>query len=365
MSAFQQTQPLFFAPNRVWRCYTGGLLLDEFLGNTPASDGHLPEDWLASCVQAINGPNTQGEEEGLSRVLLPDGTTGPLLREVIAMDPQRYLGSPGTVNFLCKYLDSAVRLPIQCHPDRELARQLYRSEHGKAESWLVLGTREINGDAPYLLMGFRPGISEEAFVRAVNDQDIAAMESMLHRIPVQAGDVYFIPGRFPHAIGPGVFMLEVQEPSDWVVQPEAYCAGTPLSDSDMWGPLEPAVALRCFAYEGESVDAMQARLRKRPQPVSVSLGGRLHRIIGEETTRCFGVDELLVESHFIPTVDAPYYLAVVTSGAGVINWESGSRAIRRGDVFFVPADMPVVEYDARGGALTLYLCLPGRPEKSG
>ena len=23
--------PLFFAPNRVWRCYTGGALLDEFI----------------------------------------------------------------------------------------------------------------------------------------------------------------------------------------------------------------------------------------------------------------------------------------------------------------------------------------------
>jgi|GEM_PF-5917794 len=24
--------PIFFAPNRVWRCYRGGKLLDEFTG---------------------------------------------------------------------------------------------------------------------------------------------------------------------------------------------------------------------------------------------------------------------------------------------------------------------------------------------
>lgn len=358
-----QTQPLFFTANRVWRCYLGGTLLDEFTGQTANGDTHQPEDWLASCVQAVNGPNSQGDDEGLSRILLPDGTTGPLLRDIIASDPQRFLGGEGTVNFLCKFLDSAVRLPIQCHPDRELARELYHSEHGKAESWLVLATREINGCPPYLLMGFRPGISEADFINAVEEQDTAAMENMLHRIPVQPGDVYFIPGRLPHAIGPGVFMLEVQEPSDWVVQPEATCAGWPLSYSDMWGPLAPQVALRCFNYLGEEEEAVINRLRRHPRQISASLGGCLQQLIGAETTNCFGVLSLQVYSRFVCTVDAPYYLAVVIEGEGAINWEKEIRPIKRGDAFFVPADLPALEFQAKNDNLKLYLCLPGSEEK--
>ncbi|MBA3846832.1 MAG: class I mannose-6-phosphate isomerase, partial [Planctomycetes bacterium] len=238
--------PLFFQPNRVWRCYTGGLLLDRFLGRGPGQDGYFPEEWLASITRAENGEHSQGAEEGLSRLRRADGSPGPLMRGAIGDE---------RLDVLCKFLDSAVRLPIQCHPDRAFARAHYRSEHGKTESWLILDTRRIDGEEPYLLIGFKPGIAPEAFARAVAAQDVRALEGMLNRIPVEPGDAYLIPGRVPHAIGPGVLMLEVQEPSDWVVQVERHCAGTRLSDQDMWGPLEPDVGLACFDYRGEALDA--------------------------------------------------------------------------------------------------------------
>ena len=114
--------PLFFEPNRGWRCYTGGALLDAHLGHTSPADTHFPEDWLASCVLAVNGEHAQGPEEGLSRIRETGDRPGPLLRDAIATDPAAYLGDAREMSLLCKYLDSAVRLPIQCHPDREFAR---------------------------------------------------------------------------------------------------------------------------------------------------------------------------------------------------------------------------------------------------
>lgn len=351
--------PLFFEPNRVWRCYTGGELLDAFVGRAPGADTYFPEDWLASCVLAVNGEHTQGPEEGLSRLRGDGGTPGPLLRDVIASDPRAYLGDAAEMSLLCKYLDSAVRLPIQCHPDRAFAQAHYASDHGKSESWLILGTRKIEGEDPYLLMGFRPGISEGDFARAVSDQDIAAMEAMLHRVPVEPGEAYFIPGRFPHAIGPGVFLLEVQEPSDWVVQPERFCAGTELSDRDMWGPLDPQTALTCFRYEGETVEQVRARLQKRPAVVQSDAGGSLSRLIGPETTSCFGVDVLRVVGGFVLEHPAPYYLAVVTSGAGEAAWEGGQARVGQGDVFFVPHGVRRLQFRAADGPLEAYICLPG------
>jgi len=349
----------FFEPNRVWRCYTGGALLDSFLGHAPSADTQFPEDWLASCVLAVNGEHTQGPEEGLSRVRGIGEVSGPLLRDIIEANPEAYLGDSTQMSLLCKYLDSAVRLPIQCHPDREFARAHYASEHGKAESWLILGTREIDGEEPYLLMGFKPGVRRADFARAVYSQDIAAMESMLHRVPVKAGEVYFIPGRFPHAIGPGVFLLEVQEPSDWVVQPERYCAGQRLTDTDMWGPLDPETALECFDYTGETVEQIRKRLQKQPLVVEKEEGGSLARVIGPETTTCFGVDLLNVSGEFVLEHAAPYYLVVVTSGEGEVAWTGGTARVGKGDVFFVPHHLRSLRFQSAGSPLEAYICLPG------
>ncbi|MCX7934673.1 MAG: class I mannose-6-phosphate isomerase, partial [Planctomycetota bacterium] len=180
------SQPLFFLPNRVWRCYAGGFLLERFLGYPQPRDGHLPEEWLASTTKAENGARAQGPEEGLSRLKMADGSPGPLLRDCL----------PEGVGFLCKFLDAAVRLPIQCHPDRAFARTHYRSPYGKTECWLILDTRTIKGVEPYLLMGFKPGISAERFCAAVEKQDSSTLENMLHRVPVKPGDCYLIPGRF-------------------------------------------------------------------------------------------------------------------------------------------------------------------------
>ncbi len=359
-AAIDLEHPLFFQPNRVWRCYTGGVLLDRFVGNSPEQDGDFPEDWLASTTVALNGPHQQTPDEGLSRVRLPDGGDGPFLKELIEADPEGCLG-PGAdpaagVGVLCKFLDSAIRLPIQCHPDRAFAREHYGSEHGKAESWFVLDGRTIDGEEPYLLMGFKPGVSRDDFARAVAGQDIPGMADMLHRVPVKAGDAYFIPGRFPHAIGSGVFLLEVQEPTDWVVQPERFVGRTELSESDMWGPLAPEVGLDCFDYgAADTVDAMLDRLRLRLTPVHGASGGAVERLVGPGVTDCFHVDRLTVEGEMEYAPDAPFHISVVTEGRGDVEAAGSSSPVRRGDALFLAHSVGRVRYRAGGGPLRLFI----------
>ena len=164
-------QPLFFAPNRVWRLYTGGLLLDQFTGRSNGLDGHLPEEWLASTVYANNGEHSLGPEEGLTSVLIND-QKGPSLLELLKSNGNTILGRKHYTKYgnntavLCKYLDSAVRLPIQCHPDVKTSLKLFNSPFGKTESWHIISTRKIDNEDPYILLGFKPGISEEAFAMA-------------------------------------------------------------------------------------------------------------------------------------------------------------------------------------------------------
>jgi len=359
--------PVFFAPNRVWRCYLGGALLDEFLTGQRGEDGYFPEDWLASVTLALNGSNSQGPEEGLSRVLLPDGSVGPTLASLLEQAPEAFLGKEHVARFgprtamLTKYLDSAIRLPVQCHPDRDFARRHYDSDFGKTESWLILAGRKINGEEPYLLMGFKPDVDPDAFRRAALSDDSAALVHMMHRVPVRPGEAYIIPGRFPHAIGAGVMMIEVQEPTDWVVQPERWVGDVRLDDAMMWGPLEPELALTCFDYTGMSADDVLDRVRCDPNVLERCGGYVLEELIGADRTDCFGLQRLLVAGTCPFRAQRPFWLGIVTAGNGVLEWEGGRKAARRGSVFLVPAGVPTLgirAFDA--DAMQITVCLPPR-----
>ncbi len=341
--------PLFFLPNRVWRCYVGGLLLERFLGYPQPSDGHLPEEWLASTTKAENGARAQGPEEGLSRVKLPDGSWGPLLRDCL----------PGGVGVLCKFLDAAVRLPIQCHPNRAFARAHYRSPHGKTECWLVLATRCINGIAPYLLMGFKPGISAERFRAAVEKQDVAALENMLHRVPVKSGDCYLIPGRFPHAIGPGVFMLEVQEPSDWVVQVEMECAGTPLTANERWGPLAPHTALKCFSYKAEEYDAMRDRLAMRRQTLEDGATATREVLAAATANDCFRIERLSLRAAHSLLAPPCGHVGIVIAGHGTLEASGRLFSLQPGSVYYAAREVGEMLFQPFAPEnLTLYFVMP-------
>ncbi len=356
-------QPLFFAPNRVWRCYTGGVLLNSFVGEPGEHDTHFPEDWLASTVRALNGEHSQGPDEGLARLAGGDGTPGEIFADLLnahgrdTLGPDHYARYGANLAVLCKYLDSAVRLPIQCHPDVAMAKTLYGSDFGKTESWYVLATRRVGDSDPYLLMGFKPGVTSKAFAAAVAAQDIPALESFLHRIPVTAGQSFFVPGRLPHAIGPGVFMLEVQEPTDLVIQPERWCAGTRLSDGDMWGGLTEQQGLSVFDYTGQERAALLERVQPREREVLSAQEGSITELFGPTQTAAFLLWKAEIRSHMTVELPRPFGIVVVASGRGSIEWKNGRRPIERGTYFLQPGSLEGLEYRAEENMILL-LAMP-------
>jgi mannose-6-phosphate isomerase len=198
-------------PARVYRFYRGGQLLGELRGR-PEPDGFFPEDWIGSVTEARN-PGRDDPEAGLSRL-----RDGPLLRDAIASDPESWLGAKhfarfgATPGFLVKLLDAAQRLPVHAHPDRAFAREHLRSPFGKTEAWIVLATRQRT--AP-VWIGLREEVEPERYLGWITHQDREALLDSLHRIDVAAGDVVYVPAGVPHAIGAGVLIAEVQEPTDF------------------------------------------------------------------------------------------------------------------------------------------------------
>jgi mannose-6-phosphate isomerase len=192
--------PLVLPPNQFPRFYRGGPRIAAFRGVTSAGD-RLPEDWIGSTTRA------KGEDNGPSR--LADGSA---LAAALAADPARFFEpahlarngpEPGV---LVKLLDAGERLPVHYHPDRAFAERHLGVPHGKTEAWIIL---EAEPDAAVWL-----GFERDFDPAWVETKDIEAMLGAMRREPVAAGDVLYVPAGVPHAIGEGILLLELQEPSD-------------------------------------------------------------------------------------------------------------------------------------------------------
>ena len=340
--------------NRVWRLYLGGKLLDELHGRAGA-DGRFPEDWLGSVVEAIN-PDRPGKpaQEGLSEAVLPDGGAA-LLRDLIAGAPVGMLGRAHCealgANFgvLTKFLDSAERLPIQVHPSRADAKRLFHSDYGKTEAWYILAGRAVGGEEPYILMGFREDVTP-ALLRALFDaQDIEGMAALMHKIPVQPGEVYLIEGGTPHAIGPGCLLLEVQEPTDYTISLETHdMAGGEVPEQLIHQGLGFGRMFECFDYRKQSIEELLASYRLAP----ALLGEGYEELISYARTRCFGLRRRRVNGEVsVGSIGRAYTLAV-TKGGGAV----GGIEVRQGDCLFVSADEG--SYVLRGDAMEVLECLP-------
>jgi len=195
-------------PTRVRRFYRGGALLGRFRGQ-PEEDGYLPEDWVGSTTLARNQGN---DDEGLSRL-----ADGALLRDAIAEDPVAWLGEAHVARFgpetglLVKLLDSAERLPVHAHPDRAFAQAELHSAFGKTEAWIVLNTRE---EEATVWVGLREPVERAEYLERIERQAVDCLLGSLNPLSVRAGDVVHVPGGVPHAIGAGVLLVELQEPTD-------------------------------------------------------------------------------------------------------------------------------------------------------
>lgn len=343
---------LSLEPTRVRRNYTGGLLLDRLLGASAPADSNQPEDWLASITPARNPGMPLVINEGLSATA--DGT---LLRDLFADAGDHYLGAQRNtgMTFLAKLLDSAVRLQVQAHPTATFAQQHMNSPFGKFESYVILGARP--GIEPYIRLGFQNAPTPAEWKRIVLEQDIAAMDACFEKVPVQPGEVWIVPGGLPHAIGEGLFVIEVMEPSDLVVRCEF---GEP--DSEQFVPpearfmgCEPDFALRIFDHTSYSVDEITNRCRLTPRSLDEGNAWQTQRLIGAEQTPGFIVDRLHIAGDCTTHHPDRLQLAIVVEGNGVARAGADTVAILPGARFVIPAATCEVTWQIENSA-TIILC---------
>lgn len=342
--------PIFFEKNRVGRVYTGGALFADFFSDDSV-DGFEPEEWVVSSVIALN-KNQKSPKEGVSVIKGTEIYFDDLLKEYKA----ELLGDREEFGVLTKVLDSAIRLPAQAHPDKAFSRKHFNSEYGKAESWIVLACRP---DAA-IYFGFNKEYTKEEFKAAVekSEADKDAMEKLLTRVDVKPGDVFFVPARMAHAIGKGCLILEIQEPSDFTIQPEYYCGDYRLSEKEMYIGLDEDTAIDVFdfSYFGEKAINMG---RKTPKTIYNENGVEIKNLITYDDTPCFAVKSYSLSASEVTITEKPA-VYVVTEGEGKICFNNEEKPLKKGDYFFLPACANETKIKTEG-CITVIACLP--PER--
>lgn len=107
---------------------------------------------------------------------------------------------------LIKLIDARKALSIQVHPDDSFALSR-EGQYGKTEMWIVLEREE----GAFLYFGFQKDYTEEEIRRAIEEDNFP---SLLCKVMVEPGDVFFIPAGTVHAIGAGILLAEVQQNSN-------------------------------------------------------------------------------------------------------------------------------------------------------
>lgn len=316
------TAPIVLGPNQpLARPYRGGAGIARFRG-LPHTDDFMPEDFVGSTTEVHAGGGV-----GLTR--LPDGV---LLRDAILQDPVAYLGEEHVRRFgadpllLLKLLDTGERLFVHYHPDDAFAAARLRAPRGKTEAWIV--TAVADGVEGHADLGFSRDVSEEEVEHWFREQDVPDLLGAMNRVPLGVGDTLLVPAGLAHAIGAGVTLVELQQPSDLSILLEF--EGFPALDrsSALLGlPEEVALSgLHRGAIDAERLAVLGAGRETDDD-------GR-QRLFPAEADPFFRAERLHLSGDL--RLAAGFSLLVVERGAGRIAWRDGSIDVAAGATLLVP-----------------------------
>lgn len=345
--------PLRLPYNPVWRSYRGGRLLRQFRRLADPGDDHFPEDWLASAVLARNGNQSNGPREGISTLHVQGNSME--LPDLLRHSPC-FRTEPDSqdlhLGVLLKLLDAADRLHFQAHPDDAFVRRNLSGTRGKTECWYILNTRQ---DAA-IYLGFQNPPARKKWKELILNQDIEAMKKCFEPVPVKPGDCYVVPAGVPHAIGSGIFMLELQQPSDWVVRCEFTVGGHTLPETARYMGLDLDRCLDVFDYRPYSVSAF----KQKPRTIDRQAGSIEEEIIAPDWHRYFRMHRRHGSGSALWKSPTPSVL-VVLEGQGRLSLPGNpayNELLQRGDVVLLPSSQTAFTWNSISPRWDMLMAFP-------
>jgi mannose-6-phosphate isomerase len=287
---------------------------------------------------------------GPSSVVAEGPDAGRTLAEVAAREGASFVGRNAGARtgdrfpLLVKLIDPAAWLSVQVHPDDATARQLEGPDAlGKAEAWYVL---DATPDAE-LLVGVRGRIGTAA-VRAAIADGSGSLAPLLARHRARSGDAIMVPAGTLHAVGPSIFLYEIQQPSNLTYR------------CDDWGrPTTPTRPLHISQALASVRPASRPRPRRAPKVDRATLVACEHfvlerLIVGPDRPAVLDPDGASV--HVLTAIDGPVRIRPVVPGSA----RARSRPVVLGglETVVVSAASPAYTIDAPAHARVLLARVP-------
>ncbi len=315
--------PLTFKP--LYKDYLwGGRSLERLGKALPNSD--VAESWEISAHH--DGMNIVASGEYAGRTL------EDLAHELgeLLLGSQSYQHYQNLFPLLLKLIDANEWLSVQVHPDDNYAR-IHESDLGKTEMWYVIEAQP----GAHILYGLTHAMTREEFKDIL---DKGRINEVLRSVPVQAGDVIYIPAGTIHAAGKGILIAEVQQNSNATYRLYDYDRKNPDGTSR---PLHLNKAL-------DTIDFENVLRQGKCEGFTYDKDGLSVRVIIADPHFCAEVIDVKTEASLI--ADGRSFMAYTfLSGSAVLQWDSGSMDVKAGQSLLIPASLG--HYTIKGSAKAL------------
>jgi mannose-6-phosphate isomerase len=313
--------PVLLPPNPVQHFYRGGDRIAALRGIVPETD-HQPEEWLAATVSRFGDPVT-----GLAVT-----DTGAVLRDLVVADPVTWTGpqqgrDAADLGILVKLLDARQRLPVHVHPGRDFAVRHLDCPYGKTEAWYVLDTE---ADCA-VHVGWNADLDRDELARRRDAQDSEWMLAHMNRVVVREGMGVLVPAGTAHAIDGGIFVAEVQEPTDFSILLEWSVTTSTREESHLdlgFDTVMPAVS-----HERLAPEALAALISEAG---TTTAGPTFRSLLPAAADPYFRLWDAAVRGTASTDRPAGFAVVLVTDGDGELVGAGGRVAASRGQVFAVP-----------------------------
>lgn len=304
------SEPLFLQSVMQEKIWGGTKLRDEFGYKIPSDK--VGEYWAISA-----------HPHGVSTI--KNGRFAGMGLDQLYAEHRELFGNSSEPVFplLTKILDANDWLSVQVHPDNHYAME-HEGELGKTECWYVIAADE----GAEIIYGHNAKSREELRQQIEKKE----WDKLLTKVPVKAGDFFYVPSGTMHAIGSGILILETQQSSDTTYR---------VYDFDR---KDDEGNLRELHLE-KSIDVLNIGAPANSRPVTVKADDLMSTLL--VASDFFAVYKWEVSGKVNIEKTAAYSLVSVLAGRGVLTVDGETYPIAKGDHFILPSDVKAWTFEGQ------------------
>ena len=304
------SEPLFLQSVMQEKIWGGTKLRDEFGYKIPSDK--VGEYWAISA-----------HPHGISTI--KNGRFAGMGLDQLYAEHRELFGNSSEPVFplLTKILDANDWLSVQVHPDDHYAME-HEGELGKTECWYVIAADE----GAEIIYGHNAKSREELRQQIEKKE----WDKLLTKVPVKAGDFFYVPSGTMHAIGSGILILETQQSSDTTYR---------VYDFDR---KDAKGNLRELHLE-KSIDVLNIGAPANSRPVTLKADDLTSTLL--VASDFFAVYKWEVSGKVDIEKTAAYLLVSVLAGRGVLTVDGETYPIAKGDHFILPSDVEAWTFEGQ------------------